>query len=869
LRRTWWTWRFKHHRFILLAFPCALGGEELQAQTSNDNCGFAAGNEYFVSATCNPVDFDKPPGYSNTMSPTSCNAGNFDDAFAWFTGTGNPVVVTYAPPGDRDAVMHVYSGTCAAPVELDCSDNCCNGAVESVTIPTVAATNYFVRIQRYNSDGGMNNGTLCIYDAPPPPANDDPCGATALTVNATCIVTNSTNANATATTGPPAPTCSSYNGGDVWFSATVPANGNLIIDSNTGVLTDGGMALYSAPSCSGPFTQLYCDDDGSTNGWMPLINASGLAPGSTVYIRFWEYGNDNPGSFSICAQSFVPPPAPSCGGMYYDSGGPSLNYANNENYTTVICPPAGQVAGLLFTEFDTEFIDDLTIHDGNSTAAPVIGTYNGNTLPPLILSTDPTGCLTTVFDSDGSVTYPGWAAQVVCQALPAGNCVYVLEMYDNNGNGWGPSSVQYRINGGAWTSYTVTGSANFALIGVNLGDLIELDYVASGPDQGQNSYTISMLGQTPYFTSATPPTAGITWSQTVNCGPPPAPPQDCAGGVTVCNSLNITNSSDNTGWSDDLDASNQGCLFGGENQGTWYFFSPQTDGTIAFSISPANGTDDYDFAVWGPYPNAHCPTEQPLRCSYDAPAPTTTGLNGTATATSEGAFGTGWVQDIDALAGEVYVLYIDDFSLSGQDFTLNWQLSGGSSLDCTVLPLELLSFQARPRGTVIDLAWSTASERNTDLFEVQRSADNHQFTAIGHMDAAGESLQQLDYLFTDPDPLTGANYYRLKLLDLDGTYSYSQVEVAFMDRGQGARPLLFPNPATELLRVAFHAPMEGPATIRIQDAVGRTVATHQAAMARGANAVDIPLLQLADGWYSVAVGLPDGTPLPTGSFLKH
>lgn len=71
------------------------------------------------------------------------------------------------------------------------------------------------------------------------------------------------------------------------------------------------------------------------------------------------------------------------------------------------------------------------------------------------------------------------------------------------------------------------------------------------------------------------------------------------------------------------------------------------------------------------------PTGPPLRCSYDAPPPYTTGLNATATQTTEGASGTGWVKDIQALAGQVFALYIDNFSATGQAFTLNWQLSSG------------------------------------------------------------------------------------------------------------------------------------------------------------------------------------------------
>ncbi len=144
------------------------------------------------------------------------------------------------------------------------------------------------------------------------PANDDPCNAIPLTVGTTCNFSPYTNANATATTGVPAPGCASYGGGDVWFSVTVPSSGSLTFNSNTGVITDGGMAIYYATSCNGTFTLIECDDDDSPNGLMPFITSVGLTPGSTVYIRFWEYGNNGNGTFRLCVfDNSPPPPVPS------------------------------------------------------------------------------------------------------------------------------------------------------------------------------------------------------------------------------------------------------------------------------------------------------------------------------------------------------------------------------------------------------------------------------------------------------------------------------------------------------------------------------------------------------------------------------
>lgn len=147
---------------------------------------------------------------------------------------------------------------------------------------------------------------------PPPPTNDECANAIPLTVGTSCNYVQYTNASATASSGVPAPGCASYSGGDVWFSVVVPANGRLIIDSQTGVLTDGGMAIYSG-TC-GALTLIDCSDDDSDNGLMPKIDASGLTPGATIYIRMWEYGNNNNGTFSICVYTIESSDAASCAG---------------------------------------------------------------------------------------------------------------------------------------------------------------------------------------------------------------------------------------------------------------------------------------------------------------------------------------------------------------------------------------------------------------------------------------------------------------------------------------------------------------------------------------------------------------------------
>ncbi|MDX1652294.1 MAG: proprotein convertase P-domain-containing protein, partial [Brumimicrobium sp.] len=108
----------------------------------------------------------------------------------------------------------------------------------------------------------------------------------------------------------------------------------------------------------------------------------------------------------------------SCSGTFYDSGGNGGNYGNNQLFTFTICPSTpGAFATVNFTFFDIENNwDFLTIYDGNNTGAPSLGTYTGTTGPGFVAATasNASGCLTFVFDSDGSVTDAGWAATIGC-----------------------------------------------------------------------------------------------------------------------------------------------------------------------------------------------------------------------------------------------------------------------------------------------------------------------------------------------------------------------------------------------------------------------------------------------------------------------
>lgn len=513
--------------------------------------------------------------------------------------------------------------------------------------------------------------------------NDNPCatpplvtGATLLTPNTTCSLTNSTNLNAAGTTGIPAPGCGNYQGGDVWFRFTAPPSGRVYIDTKSGTLIDAAMALYSAAACGGPFTLVECDDDDG-EGLMPAIDrmCNPLTPGATYWLRVWGY-NDRRGTFDLCI-----------------------------------------------------------VEGGNQTT----------------LQND---------------------------------C------------------------GGAF----------------------------------------SLCGVTPFN--------GIAYGN--GCGP-------------------------------DLSSTNWGCL-AGERQGSWYAFRTNDAGNLSLTITPSTPSD-IDWAIWtgtlvgAPNPvGASCmPGGAPIRCSFASLTNTMTvgGANptaatgmGKATFAGAAAFNTGsetdatdgWVPGLTVTANQMYLLFIDDHHLEGNAYNVTWTESPAAVIGCQILPVTDLVLQAQPGAGVVDLSWTTSSERNSSHFIIERSTDGAHFQAIGQADAVGYSMNTTLYQSVDRDPKLGLNYYRLQQVDEDGTSTLSNV-VSVLFQPRTTTIMVVPNPARHSAELLLSEAYDGDLHVRITDGSGRTVGSFLAPA--GMQRMDLPIAHLEAGSYTVQLITPKDGSFARTRFVKQ
>ena len=172
-----------------------------------------------------------------------------------------------------------------------------------------------------------------------------------------------------------------------------------------------------------------------------------------------------------------------------------------------------------------------------------------------------------------------------------------------------------------------------------------------------------------------------------------------------------------------------------------------------------------------------------------------------------------------------------------------------------VLPIELLSFNAQLKNNVVELHWQTATETNNDYFVIERSVDGKVWEAIDTVKGAGTSLTLLNYLLVDENPLSGTSYYRLKQVDFDKNFSYSDIAVVNFE---GFKiEALFPNPSDGNINLVMKSSIEAPIDLTIYNAIGQMIKTQAMQITKGANTLHVQF-EAANGKYLITVKSTDG-----------
>lgn len=147
-------------------------------------------------------------------------------------------------------------------------------------------------------------------------------------------------------------------------------------------------------------------------------------------------------------------------------------------------------------------------------------------------------------------------------------------------------------------------------------------------------------------------------------------------------------------------------------------------------------------------------------------------------------------------------------------------------VDLLFVPVELTSFAAsvNSNGNVV-LNWSTATETNNNMFEIERRAENGEYFTIGYVNGAGTTTEPQYYSYTDKTVETGKYFFRLKQLDFDGRYEYSsEVEVDVNGPLTFALEQNYPNPFNPSTNIKYSVPEAGNVKLSVYNLVGEEVA---------------------------------------------
>lgn len=143
------------------------------------------------------------------------------------------------------------------------------------------------------------------------------------------------------------------------------------------------------------------------------------------------------------------------------------------------------------------------------------------------------------------------------------------------------------------------------------------------------------------------------------------------------------------------------------------------------------------------------------------------------------------------------------------------------------------------------LTWSVVTQINNDKYIIEHRRDGRDFLSIGEIEGDGTNNAERHYTYTHKTPSIGVNYYRIKQIDYDGQYSYSNI-ASVVYEGNYSEIAIYPNPATDEVKIYI----PNNTNLTITDIYGRTAKT--LSIIEGENSIDIK--ELPSGFYIFALG---------------
>ncbi|MBK8496131.1 MAG: T9SS type A sorting domain-containing protein [Chitinophagaceae bacterium] len=196
----------------------------------------------------------------------------------------------------------------------------------------------------------------------------------------------------------------------------------------------------------------------------------------------------------------------------------------------------------------------------------------------------------------------------------------------------------------------------------------------------------------------------------------------------------------------------------------------------------------------------------------------------------------------------------------GTPFNGNGPDKGYVEFGAVILPVTLIDFTVKENAGKNILNWNTASESNSSYFSIERSTDAQHYTAIGSVPASGNSSSEIKYSFTDANPSTGINYYRLVLMDKDGKFEYSKI-VSINNKAGNSIGIVRVDlsSASNTASMIINSSKSQTAHISIVDLSGRIILNAPVFLQKGNSAITKNIPAISKGIYYVRLFTADET----------
>lgn len=144
-----------------------------------------------------------------------------------------------------------------------------------------------------------------------------------------------------------------------------------------------------------------------------------------------------------------------------------------------------------------------------------------------------------------------------------------------------------------------------------------------------------------------------------------------------------------------------------------------------------------------------------------------------------------------------------------------------------IVPVELTSFSASASADVVTLDWTTATELNNRGFNIERSSEKNEWRTIGFIEGKGTTSEPQHYLYSDrlSDIKSNKLYYRLKQIDNDGTYKYSNIVEVGIAPSSFTLSQNYPNPFNPSTKIKYSIPQSSKVVVKVFDMLGKEVTT--------------------------------------------